>query len=334
MGTPPPTGAGVLRAYRPRITRDDFPPPPEFAGRDPDAAPSSHVGGLRAELLLRDGRMALGRTYQQNPLRAARPVDDGPGTPGLLYLMNSTAGLLDGDGQWVDLDVGPGVRGFVTNQSAGRVHPCPLGHAAARFDLHLAPGAVLCALPGPTIPFAGSRFHQRTTLRLEPGAAVVWGDILLPGRTHYARAPERFRVDRIVQELRVERGGTLVHHERLAWQGPWDEDEIRWHFADAEAAAALFISGDVPDSLLPAADGLAVAPQATAAGDTCVRLLGRDPERLIAATARLALTAAARLAGDPAPWFIDGTALAASHWFSPIPHAGPAEGRPESGGHP
>ena len=320
MGTKSSAGQGILIPSAPaRITRADFPSPPELQDRDPALAPGEHVGGVRIELRLRDGQVQLARTYQQNPLRILRPVAEYPEGPALLYLLNSTAGLLDGDGQWVDLDAGPGVRCFLTNQSAGRVHPCPLSHAAARYDLRLAPGAVLCALPGPTIPFAGSRYHQRATIDLAEGASIIWGDILLPGRTRYARSPERFAFHRIVQELRIRRVGRLVYHERFAWSGPWDEDEIRWHLDRAEAVASLFVSGPLAADLVPELAEGELAVQATAFGDTYIRLIGRDPESLIAATARLALSAAARQAGDPCPWFLDSNRLAATHWFSPPP---------------
>lgn len=324
MGTPTTAGQGrdLLNApSRParRITRGDFPAPPELADRDPATAPGEHVGGVRAELKLRDGEARLGRSYHQNPLRILFPLAERPGGPSLLYLINSTAGLLDGDGQLVELEVGPGVRLFATNQSAGRIHPCPTSHAAARFDLRVAAGAVLCCLPGPTIPFAGSRYHQRTDIHLEPGASVVWGDILLPGRTHYARSPERFAFQRMIQELRVTRDGSLVFHERFAWAGPWSDQEIAWHFGEAEASASLFISGVFPPAALPNLHEGEIATHVTATGDTCVRLLGRDPEALIATAARVALLAAARLAGDTEPWFLGSHRLAPNHWFSPMP---------------
>ncbi len=324
MGTPTTAGEGrdLLKSpIRPmaRIGRHDFPTPPEMADRDPGSAPSEHVGGVRAELKLRDGDVHLGRSYHQNPMRITFPLTERLGGPALLYLMNSTAGLLDGDGQLVELEVGPGVRLFATNQSAGRVHPCPIWHASARFDLRVASGAVLCCLPGPTIPFAGSRFHQRTDIRLERNASIVWGDILLPGRTHYARGPERFAFDRMVQELRISREDRLVFHERFAWEGPWSEPEVAWHFGEAEASANLFISGSVPRDSLPELPGGEIAIQLTAAGDTCLRLLGRDPEALIATAARISLTAAARLGGDDGPWFLDSHHLAPNHWFSAPP---------------
>jgi len=302
-----------------RISRADFQPPPELADRDPALAPAEHVGGVRTELRLHEGVVGLGRTYYQNPLRVLMPVAERPGSEALLFLMNSTAGLLDGDGQLVELDVGSGVRCFVTNQSASRVHPCPLWHAAARFDIKLVAGSTLCVLPGPTIPFAGSRYHQRTNISLEPGANMVWGDILLPGRTQYAKAPERFAFDCIVQELRVERGSRLVFHERFCWRGPWTEDAIGWHFGDAEAVASLFVSGKISIDELPELSDGVIAVQPTAHGDTCLRLVGRNPEQLIATAARVALMAAAQLAGDPAPWLAHSSRLAANHWFSEQP---------------
>lgn len=298
------------------IDRDDFPVPPELLGRDLSLAPSEHIGGIRAELICRDDAVRLGRCYYQNPLRIMLPIEECPGGPVLLLLMNSTAGLLDGDAQLVSLDVGPGARAFVTNQSAGRVHPCPLWHASARYHLKIASGAVVCMLPGPTIPFAGSRFVQMTEIHLEEGAAVVWGDLILPGRTSYHRAPERFAFDRLIQGLSVWRQGRLIHHERFAWQGPWNDQERAWHMDGHEAAATLFLSGPLDPDIIGEIPGGVVATMTTAAGDTCIRILGRDPEPLILATARIALTAAARFDGLTRPWFLGSNRLAPTHWFT------------------
>src|SRR5690348_10999479 len=119
MGPQPPAGARVLTPPRPqpaplraRITRADFPAPPELADRAPGSAPAEHVGGVAAELREAGGVVRFGRTYQQNPLRVIMPLQAAPGAPALLFLINSTAGLLDGDGQLVSLEAGPGVRCF------------------------------------------------------------------------------------------------------------------------------------------------------------------------------------------------------------------------------
>jgi hypothetical protein len=81
----------------------------------------------------------------------------------------------------------------------------------------------------------------------------------------------------------------------------------------------VFVSGHLPADTLAAIPEGEIAVQETAHGDTCVRLIGRDAEQVIAAAARVALSAAARLAGDPEPWFLDSTYLSGNHWFSPTP---------------
>ena len=45
----------------------------------------------------------------------------------LLYLLNPTAGLFDGDGQLVSIDAHAGTRAVVVGQSATRIHPALRG---------------------------------------------------------------------------------------------------------------------------------------------------------------------------------------------------------------
>ena len=48
----------------------------------------------------------------------------------LLYLINLTAGLMDGDAHLIELTARAGVRAVVTGQSATRVHPALASSAA------------------------------------------------------------------------------------------------------------------------------------------------------------------------------------------------------------
>ena len=191
---------------------------------------------------------------------------------------------------------------FVTNQSAGRVHPCPPWHASARFDLRVA-----AARSSACCPARRSRSPGRAIIR---GPRSTWAGRAgwsgatssCPGRTHYARGPERFAFDRIVQELRGPSAKGRSSSTSGSPGGALGRPRgIPWHFGDGRGRRQpvhlrRLSPPDRPD--LP--DG-EIAIQATAAGDTCIRLLGRDAEAPDRATARLALAAAARLAGDPGP---------------------------------
>ncbi len=293
-----------------RITAEDFLTPPELAGWRLAANPAGRVGGVRLELVAGGTSTRLGACYQQVPLRILPPFRFGPGRPALLYLLNPTAGLLDGDGQLVELTIRSGARALVVGQSATRIHPCLTSFSTQQWRLRVEAGAVLAVLPGPAIPFGGCRYFQGVDVVLEPGAGFVWGDVWLPGRYARGAASEWFRFNRLVQEFRVRRGGRLVFRDRFAWQGPWDEAAAAWHFGGAAAAGSVFVSGPPPEEVSPA------AVFSTAAGDTCLRWCGLA-EEVTARVVRTALTAASRLSGGRLgeAWLDDGD-LAPAHWFS------------------
>jgi urease accessory protein len=327
-----------------RIASEDFLTPPELSRYQLAANAAGRIGGVRLELVSapvaadrRDkpgGSLAtrLGACYQQVPLRVLPPFQFGAGQPALLYLLNPTAGLMDGDGQLVDLTARAGTRCVVVGQSATRIHPCLHGFATQQWRLRVETGAVLVVLPGPALPFRGCRYYQRVTVDLEEGAGFVWGDVWLPGRYARGKESEWFQFATMIQELTIRRGGGLVFRDRGCWQGPWGPEEAAWHFGDATAAGSLFVTGPLPEELLPdgadrtqarsasaetgLSDGaqLRLAHLKTAAGDTCVRWCGSS-EVVIAQVVRTALAAAALQRGDPLPW-LTGTDLAPAHWFS------------------
>ncbi len=100
----------------------------------------------------------------------------------LLYLINLTAGLMDGDGHLVEITARAGTRAVVTGQSATRVHPAVASYATQQWTVEVEDDACLVVLPGPTIPFRGSRYYQRGRVELAPRARLIWGDIWLAGR--------------------------------------------------------------------------------------------------------------------------------------------------------
>ncbi len=303
-----------------RITAEDFVTPPELAGFRLAANGAGRIGGARLSLEAGGVRTHLADCYQQVPLRVL-PLSFGPAEPALIYLLNPTAGLFDGDAQLVEVQAGPGSRAVVTGQSATRIHPCLDGFSTQQWHIRVAAGAVLLVLPGPAIPFQGCRYFQRVSVDLEEGAQFIWGDIWLAGRYARAALSERFQFRSLIQDLTVRRAGQLVFRDRFCWQGPWDEETAHWHFGPTEAYGSLFstIGQSTDASPLerehdPAPVRTREAIFQTAALHTCRRWLG-STEAVIAAVTCAAFSLAGAAEDNGKPWLLTDHHLAPNHWF-------------------
>jgi urease accessory protein len=305
-----------MGAASPRITAADFVTPPEFAGLALARHGAGQVGGVRLELVPGRGGTVLAACYQQVPVRVLPPFAF-PGEPAaLLYLLNPTVGLMDGDGHLVEIVARSGGRALVTGQSANRVHPAVSAFATQQWRLCVEEDATLVVLPGPTIPFRGCRCYQRVAVELAAAARLVWGDVWLPGRYARAGLSEWFQFDRVVQDLAVRRAGELVFRERFAWRGPWDEETARWHLGGARAAGSLYVTGPVVPGSVHAGQDCDLGVLSTEAGDTCLRWCG-PPATVLRAVTTTALTVAGRWTGGEGapPWFLASHHLARNHWF-------------------
>jgi urease accessory protein len=297
-----------------RITAADFVTPPEMQDLRLAANGAGRIGGVRLELVAGPRGTELGACYQQVPLRVL-PLFLGAGQPALVYLLNPTAGLMDGDGHFVQLHAAAGTRSVAVGQSATRIHPCLHGYAAQRWSVHVEAGAILVVLPGPAIPYQGSRYVQHVEVELAEGAALVWGDVWFAGRYARGDASERFLFDRIVQSLMVRRGGRLVFRDRFCWRGPWDDATAAWHFGGSPACGSVFVTGNFGCESVTDPCRLRGACMRTAAGDTVWRWMGPAE-----AVTRIVVGKALRMAGalegtQGEPWLLTRHDLAPNHWF-------------------
>jgi urease accessory protein len=301
-----------------RITAQDFVTPAELADYQLAANGAGRIGGLRLELSGRPTRLTA--CYQQVPLRVLA-LDLGPAQPRLVYVLNPTAGLFDGDAQLVEVDVAPDSRVFIAGQSATRIHPCLHGFGTQQWRLRVAAGAIVVILPGPAIPFQGCRYYQRAEVELAEGAHLIWGDLWLPGRYARDTDSERFQFQTLIQDFTVRHAGRMVFRDRFCWHGPWDSATADWHFGGADAYGTLFstYSDDVlRDAVAPECGGEGDPRQAsfrTGANQSCLRWLG-SAQAVTAAVTRSALSLAAQAEGKIDPWLLASHDLAPNHWFS------------------
>jgi urease accessory protein len=301
-----------------RITAQDFVTPPELADYQLAAYGAGRIGGLRLEVSGRPARLSA--SYQQVPLRVLS-LNLGSAQPSLVYVLNPTAGLFDGDGQLIDVDVAPESRVFITGQSATRIHPSLHGFGTQQWRVRVAAGAIVVILPGPAIPFQGCRYYQRAEVELAEGAHLIWGDLWLPGR--YARGvdSERFQFNTVIQDFTVRQADRMLFRDRFCWQGPWQSASADWHFGGTDAYGTLFstyLDDVLCDPLSPECrrDGnLRQASFQTGANHTCLRWLG-SAQAVTAALTRSALTLAALADGRSEPWLLANHDLAPNHWFS------------------
>lgn len=240
--------------------------------------------------------------------------------PGALqYLINLTAGLMDGDAHLVELTVRSGARVVVTGQSATRVHPALASYATQQWNAQVEGDAMLVALPGPVIPYRNCRYYQRGRVDLARDARLIWGDVWLPGRYERGELSERFEFERMVQDFEVRREGRLIFRDRFCWDGPWTSDEVRWHFGDGWAAATLLIAGPAPAIEHSSDPACLRSVFPLESGDTCVRWCG-EPTAVTDDLVRWALGSAGFWTGGAGapPWLLESGGLTPNHWFSPL----------------
>lgn len=259
----------------------------------------------------------LGSLYQQIPLRVLPAFDFDREPASLLYLITLTTGLMDGDSHRLDLTARTGTRAVVTGQSATRIHPAQSSFAAQNWYADVEDDAILVVLPGPTIPYAGSRLFQRGRIALAPTARIIWGDIWLAGRYDRGTLSERFQFERIVQDFEVRRTNRLIYRDRFNWNGPWSDAEAAWYFGGELAAASLFVAGALPEVLPPADVSVRRSLFRMDQDVNGFRWVGH-PGAVTADLVRVALSIAGNWTGGPtaSPWLLESTDLAANHWFS------------------
>lgn len=147
------------------------------------------------------GETFLSESYQEPPLKVVRafPLPDGAA---LAHLHNISGGLLGGDHLTQEINLESRTRVQLTTTGATRVYRhCSGGLPTTQSnEIVVGEGAQLEYLPDATIPFAGARFHQHTSIRLESGAGLFWWEILAPGRE--ARG-ELFGYDELAVKTRI-----------------------------------------------------------------------------------------------------------------------------------
>jgi urease accessory protein len=172
-----------------------------------------------AELHLSFESSATGATTlrvkrQQPPWRVVRGFLT-PSGETLAHVHNVSGGILDTDSLQWRVDVAPRAQAQVTSTGATRIYRSRSPNRIAKQSgtVHIGEGGYLEYLPDQLIPFAGSRFEQKTRVELANGASLIWWDRIAPGRE---AAGEIFRFESLASSFELIADGDPAAIERWA----------------------------------------------------------------------------------------------------------------------
>lgn len=172
--------------------------PPEVARYG--AAKSGSETGKRGVLVLKlAGDKMAGKTvakeqYSQVPLFAQKPMYLEESLPSMayMYVISPSGGILQGDTYRMDVSLFDGAQAHLTTQGATRIYKMEEGFATQEINITAESGCYLEYMPDQIIPYAGSRFYQKTNIKAHEDATVVYSEIITPGRV---ASGERFGYD-------------------------------------------------------------------------------------------------------------------------------------------
>jgi urease accessory protein len=159
------------------------------------------------------GRTFLADSFQESPLKVVRAFTMEDGTA-LAHLHNVSGGLLGGDRLRLQVNLASGTNVQLTTTGATRIYRNREGSSTTMQcnEISVGAGALLEYLPDATIPYAGARYVQRTSIDLAAGAGMFWWEIVAPGREAHG---ELFMYEEFAIRTRVSALGRRIAAENF-----------------------------------------------------------------------------------------------------------------------
>jgi urease accessory protein len=259
---------------------------------------SGMTGTLRLVLGLDGaGRCALRENYSTQLHRVLHIVPGGVPEEGVVYVLNPTGGVLQGDRLEATIRVEPGAHAIVTTPSSTKIHRMDGAPAESRTTLRVESGAVLEYVPEPVIPFGGSSFIEDLSIDVAAGGKLLAWEILAPGRQ--ARG-EVFAYDHLGLRLRLSEAGAVVLRERADLR----PREGALAMGGATHYGVLMVLGGEPEPLLerirPLLDGARAGVTRLPGTGVLVKMLAAEGREIEAVFRRVRERVVTELVGRPA----------------------------------
>ncbi len=121
--------------------------------------------------------------FQQPPLKASRALYDGPKDRAIVYIMESSGGMVAGDRNDMTISVGHEAKVTMIQQSALKIYPSQNDKQCVQeITVDIEDNARLEWMPEVVIPFSDARFNMSTAIDMRSTSTLIWGEIIAPGR--------------------------------------------------------------------------------------------------------------------------------------------------------
>jgi urease accessory protein len=210
-------------------------------------------GILHLRFEKKERRTVLSDSFSKMPMRAFSPFYPDETGCAYTYLVNPTGGLVGGDRIEIEIAIQEHAHAFVTTPSATKIYRSLGPLASQELQVILKKQSILEYIPQYIIPFAQSRYFQKTKIRMEENSRAMLLDFLTTGRL--ARG-EHLQFIEYRSYTEVEYCGELILTDRFSVK-PLTTDYGSLGFWESfSAAAVLYIIFDNPPLEAPLIDGL------------------------------------------------------------------------------
>lgn len=173
------------------------------------------ISGICLRAGTRDGKTVLEDVSFTAPYKIMTPFEKSDGGIQIMPLCAS-AGIMRGDCQEFDYQVGEGADLEILSQSFEKIHNMEGGSAKRNIRIQSAPHSSLCYYPQPVIPFGGSAFDSEMEIKLADESSRLFVlEIITCGRNAHK---ERFAYRRFSSRVRIYRKDHLIYRDNTLYE--------------------------------------------------------------------------------------------------------------------
>ncbi len=151
-----------------------------------DVGKSGKIGFLQMELQhdSQKKKTVITRKKTQVPLYLQKALHYDVDYPSMahLFILSPSGGILQGDRYRMDVELKNNAISHLTTQGATRIYKMDSNYATHMVTINLKNNSYLEFIPEQIIPYVNSRFYQKTELKVDDSATVVYSETIVPGR--------------------------------------------------------------------------------------------------------------------------------------------------------